>query len=148
MKWKSIGRIDKPFNPFPPWIMLSNSKDVFRFQSYVLSGLSNVQFCSCSIEPRTNLLVIEQRKSTELYPRYIRLTAQQVKRIKLLFFKGNFFSSTKPSNCFTLEDDVVTMCCRSENQVIRLRLSEMHNIYSYLEKNMKRIAKYDIQFRR
>ena len=108
----------------------------------------NIQECGCYIEQKTHLLVVEQKRDNEEFPRYIRLTGQQVKRIKELFFKGSFYSSTKPSNYFTLEDDVITMCCRSENQVIKLTLEEMGNVYQYFERHKDRIARYDIQFRK
>ena len=108
---------------------------------------NNFQQCGCYIEPITNLLVVEQKRDNEEYPRYIRLTGQQVKRIKELFFKGSFYSSTRPSNFFSLENDVVTICCRAENQVIKLSLEEMSHVYQYYERHKDRIAKYDIRFR-
>lgn len=108
--------------------------------------LNNLE-CDCYIEPKTKLLVIEQKHVGEDFPRYIRLTGQQVLRIKQLFFKGSFYSATRPSNYFTLENDVVTMCCRSENQVIKLGLEDMSHVYQYYERHKERIAKFDIRFR-
>ena len=108
---------------------------------------NNVQECKCYIEPRTRLLVVEQKRDNEEYGRYIRLTCQQVQRIKQLFFKGNFYSSTKPANFFTLEDNVITMCCRAENQVIKLSVEDMGQVYQYYERHKERIAKYDCMFR-
>lgn len=109
---------------------------------------NNIQECDCYIEPKTHLLVVEQKRDDEKYPRFIRLTEQQVKRIKEMFFKGNFYSSSKPSNYFTLENGVVTMCCRAENQVIRLSLEEMSHVYQYFERHKNRIARFDSMFRR
>ena len=114
-----------------------------------LSGKANsIQECSCSIEPRTRLLVVEQKRDNELYPRYIRLTGQQVKRLMAIWLKGNFYSATKPSNYFTLEGETITMCCRENNQVIRLTIEEMGNVYQYYERHQERIAKYDIIFKK
>lgn len=109
---------------------------------------NNVQECSCHIEPRTNLLVVEQKKSDEEWPRYIRLTGQQVKRIKEMFFKGSFYSATKPSNYFTLENGVITMCCRADNQVIKLSVDDMSQVYQYYERHKERIERFDVKFRK
>ena len=109
---------------------------------------NNVQDCSCYIEKRTNLLVVEQKNESEEWSRYIRLTGQQVKRIKEMFFKGPFYSSTKPSNYFTLEGDVITMCCRAENQVIRLTIEEMGHVFQYYDRHKERIARFDVQFKK
>lgn len=118
---------------------------MFKF----FSGKRNkVEECSCSIEPRTNLLVVEQKNENEEWARYIRLTGQQVKRIKEMFFKGNFNSATRPSNNFTLENGIITMSCRAENQVIKLSVEDMSQVYQYYERHKDRIAKYDIMFRK
>lgn len=117
---------------------------MFKFYS---GSRDNVQECRCYIEQRTKLLVVEQKNSHEYYGRYIRLTCQQIQRLKQLFFKGNFYSSTKPANYFSLEGDMVTLCCRSDNQVIRLSLDDMGYVYHYYERHKDRIAKHDCIFR-
>ena len=113
------------------------------------SGKSkNMQTCTLSIEKRTHLLVVEQKHDSEDWPRYIRLTGQQVKRIQQMFFKGSFYSATKPANYFTLENGIYTMCCRAENQVIKLSVEDMANVYQYYERHKERIAKYDFEFKK
>ena len=109
---------------------------------------NNVQECCCSIEPKTRLLVVEQKMEGEEWSRYIRLTGQQGQRIKELFFKGSFYSATRPSNYFTLEDGVITMCCRAENQVIKLSVGDMSQVYQYYERHKDRIARFDVEFRK
>lgn len=109
---------------------------------------NNIQQCSCSIEPKTRLLVVEQKRDNEEYPRYIRLTGQQVNRIKELFFKGSFYSATKPSNYFTLEDGIITMCCRADNQVIKLSVDDMGQVYQYFDRHKDRIERFDVRFKR
>ena len=47
----------------------------------------------------------------------------------------------------TLEDNVITMCCRAENQVIKLSVEDMGQVYQYYERHKERIAKYDCMFR-
>lgn len=135
---KSIGHIGKP-------LRAGSENSMYKF----FSGKSkNMQTCTLSIEKKTKLLVLEQIRDNEEWPRYIRLTGQQVKRIQQMFFKGSFYSATKPSNYFTLENGVYTMCCRSENQVIKLTAEEMANVYQYYERHKERIAKYDFEFKK
>jgi hypothetical protein len=115
--------------------------------SFLCGNARNLQECFCSIEQKTHLLVIEQKKPSEEYGRYIRLTGEQVKRIRQMFITGDFMSRTKPVNSFTLKDGVYTLCCRQENQVIRLSVEEMGHVFRYFEIHKERIAKFDIQFR-
>ena len=117
---------------------------MFKFLSKRNSVVSE---CSCSIERKTNLLVVEQKNDHEEWPRYIRLTGQQVDRIKQMFFKGGFSSATRPINSFSLEGNIITMCCRSENQVIRMTIEEMGNVFRYYEIHRERIARFDKDFR-
>jgi hypothetical protein len=93
-------------------------------------------------------LVVEQKREGEEYARYIRLTGQQIKRMKEMFFKGSFYGRTKPSNFFTLEDNVITMCCRAENQVIKLNVEDMTHVYQYFERHKNRIERFDSKFRK
>lgn len=118
---------------------------MFKFHS---GNLNDIQDCSCSIEPKTRLLLIEQKREHEDHPRYIRLTGQQVNRIKELFFKGSFYSTTKPSNFFSLEGNIITMYCMEENQVIKLSVKDMGNVYRYFEIHNDRIARFDSNFRK
>lgn len=91
-------------------------------------------------------MLIEQKREHEDHPRHIRLTGQQVKRIKELFFKGSFYSTTKPSNFFSLEGNIINMCCMDENQVIKLSVEDMGNVYRYFEIHNDRIARFDSNF--
>lgn len=117
---------------------------MFTFKS-VRNGKVSENYLS--IEKKTNLLLVEQKAEGEQWPRYIRLTGQQVRGLKAMFFKGNFASSTRPINVFTLEGDRYTLCCRSENQVIRLTQEEMTNIFNYYERHKEHIAIFDRDFR-
>lgn len=118
---------------------------MFTFKS---GKRNNIQDCKCYIEQKTHLLVVEQKRDNEEYGRYIRLTGQQVQRLKTIIFKGDFYSSTRPANYFSLEGSMITMCCRSENQVIRMSVEDMANVYQYYERHKERIAKFDCMFRK
>lgn len=114
-----------------------------------ITNINNcIQGCCCSIEENTRLLLIEQQRVGEKYPRYIRLTGQQINRTKQLFFKGNFRSDTKPSNSFSLDNGTIVMCCAENKQVIRLSLEDMGRVYQYYERHKDRIAKHDCLFRK
>lgn len=116
--------------------------------TFVSGKGKNMQICTLSIEKKAHLLVLEQKNDNEEWPRYIRMTGQQVNRIKQMFFKGAFYSTTKPSNYFTLEDGIYTLCCRADNQVIKLGVEDIRELYQYFERHKERIAKYDIEFRK
>ena len=103
---------------------------------------------SISIEKLTHLMVVEQKFEDEEYPRYIRLTGQQVKRLKKMLFTGSFSSNTIPVNSFELnKNDTFVLCCREENQVICIPHSEMNKVFDYYSKHVDHIARYDAQFR-
>jgi len=100
------------------------------------------------IEKRTHLVVLEQKNDNEIWGRYIRMTLQQVRRMKEMFLKGGFSSGTKPCNTFSINGDIITMCCREENQVIRLSIEECGNLFRYSEIHEQHIAHFDKDFRR
>ena len=109
----------------------------------------NVNQYQLSIEKRTHLLVLEQIVEGEEYPRYIRMTGQQIERIKKIFFSGGFRSSTIPYNKFSLDSvsDCYIFACPEDNQVIKVPQDGMKNIYTYYEKHQEHIAHYDAKFR-
>ena len=103
---------------------------------------------SVSIEKNTRLMVVEQKLPHEEYARYIRLTAQQVERLKRIVFKGKFSSNTIPINTFSIEDgNTFVLVCRAENQVIRIPHSEMSKVFDYYNKHTNHIARLDCMFR-
>lgn len=115
--------------------------------SFLIGERNNVQIINCYIEQKTRLLVVEQQNTEEREPRYVRLTGQQIQRMKQLLFKGDFHSQTRPKNYFRLDGDMVVICCREECQVVKFRLGELNKVYNYYERHKERIAKYDYQFK-
>lgn len=101
-----------------------------------------------SIEQKTRLMVVEQKFPNEEYPRYIRLTGQQVERLKRIVFVGRFASNTIPINLFSIEDgNTFVLVCRENNQVIRIPHSEMSKVFGYYDKHAQHIARLDCMFR-
>ena len=109
----------------------------------------NVNQYQLSIEKKTHLLVLEQIVDGEEFPRYIRMTGQQIERIKKIFFSGEFCSYTIPHNKFSLDNTsgYYIFSCPEDKQVIRVPQEGMKNIYTYYEKHREHIAHYDAQFR-
>ena len=101
------------------------------------------------IEKITHLLVLEQIVDGEEFPRYIRMTGQQVDRIKKIFFSGGFCSSTIPHNKFSLDMESFSyiFSCPEDRQVIIVPQEGMKNIYTYYEKHQDHIARCDSKFR-
>lgn len=101
-----------------------------------------------SIERNTRLMVVEQKFPNEEYARYIRLTGQQIEKLKNILFVGSFSSTTIPVNTFSLEgSNVFVMTCREDNQVIRMAHAEMRKVFDYYEKHTAHIAHFDAKFR-
>ena len=93
--------------------------------------------------------LLEQIVDGEEFPRYIRMTGQQIERIKKIFFSGEFCSYTIPNNKFRLDSTsgYYIFSCPEDKQVIRVPQEGMKNIYTYYEKHREHIAHYDVQFR-
>ena len=101
-----------------------------------------------SIEQKTRLMVVEQKFPNEEYPRYIRLTGQQVEKLKRIVFVGRFASNTIPVNRFSIEDgNTFVLVCRENNQVIRIPHAEMSKVFGYYDKHVQHIARLDCMFR-
>ena len=101
-----------------------------------------------SIERNTHLMVVEQKFPNEEYARYIRLTGQQIEKLKNILFVGSFSSTTIPVNTFSLEDgNVFVMVCREDNQVIRMAHADMRKVFEYYNKHSTHIARFDAKFR-
>lgn len=102
-----------------------------------------------SIEKGTRLLVVEKRDEDEEYGNYIRLTCQQMDKIKSLVMSnsGEFASATIPVNVFRYSGSVLTMLCREDKQSIEMSVSELGKLFSYYERHSGHIARFDRQFR-
>lgn len=122
------------------------TKVMYNF--FVGNGTRNTQYCTLSIEKKTRLLFLEQRTGNEVESRYIRMTGQQVERLRNIVFKGNFHSAAIPTNYYKLERDVVTMCCREDNMVLKFRIQDIRFILSYYDRHKEFIARYDADFTR
>ena len=94
-----------------------------------------------SIERNTHLMVVEQKLPNEEYARYIRLTGQQIEKLKNILFVGSFSSTTIPVNTFSIEGgNVFVMTCREDNQVIRMTHAEMRKVFDYYGKHSTHIG--------
>lgn len=104
---------------------------------------------SLSIEPKTHLCVLQQYVNGEEYPRYIRMTSQQIDGIKSMWYKGNFASRTIPCNRFSYnkETDLYIFACPEEGQRITLHHDLIKEVFQYLDKHQSHIARFDAQFR-
>ena len=101
-----------------------------------------------SIERNTHLMVVEQKLPNEEYARYIRLTGQQIEKLKDILFIGSFSSTTIPVNTFSIEGgNVFVMTCREDNQVIRMAHAEMRKVFDYYDKHSTHIVRSDAKFR-
>jgi hypothetical protein len=107
-----------------------------------------VEKFALSIEQRTHLVMFEAYYKGEEYPRYIRLTAQQIDKMHKMLFGGRFASGTIPTNYFIMEDGVCTIKCHEDHQVIQLPTNELVNLYRYLEKHRGHVAMFDIDFKK
>lgn len=118
---------------------------MFTFKS-IRNGKVSENYCS--IEQRTHLLMLEQKSENEEWARYIRLTGKEVERMQSMFLKGNFSTSTRPYKQFKLENGFYIISCRQDNQVIRLSVEEMGNVFRYYEINKQWICRYDMPSKR
>jgi hypothetical protein len=103
---------------------------------------------SCQVEPKTGLLIIyEIGDGYDLNNcPYIRLTGQQVERLRKNFGLHSFSSCTIPRNNFLEDGKFMKIVCSENNQKISLNFADVANLYNYYIANKDRIARLDIQF--
>lgn len=118
---------------------------MFTFKSVKNGKVFNFEV---SIEKRTRLLVIEKKEDGEQYGKYVRLTCQQIDKIKsMALFGGQFSSATIPVNVFKFHGGVLTIVCREDNQVVAMDMEDVSHLFNYYEKHRDHIARFDKQFR-
>lgn len=100
-----------------------------------------------SIERPTRLVLLEQFVEGEQYPRYIRLTKQQIDRVQMMWYKGNFASNTIPQNHFMLDENNFYLICSEDGQRLVIPIPLMAKIYEYRDKHLGHIARFDLEFK-
>ena len=115
----------------------------YTIMAYNFVGKKGVKY-SVSIERNTHLLVVDNGEN------YIRLTGQQLDKLKRIIFVGEFASKTRPINRFELIDNGDTFLCRcpEEHQTLRIHLDDMHKVFDYYNRHIDHIERYDLRFRK
>lgn len=113
----------------------------YTIMAYNFVGKKGVKY-SVSIERNTHLLVVDNGEN------YIRLTGQQLDKLKRIIFVGEFASKTRPINRFELIDNGYTFLCRcpEEQQTLRIHIDDMHKVFDYYNRHVEHIERYDLRF--